>query len=284
MNEPIRVHVIGAGGVGSWLAHGLVRQLEFQRPGSALIITDGDRYEKRNAERQSFSRIGNKAEVLAYDIMSTKQFTNTIIIPQPYWVVEGNHGIVPSEDTEENGHTASSKIGINSLVSEGDYVFTVVDNYAARALVFDAVRNYKDIDIFTGGNDDAFETFTYHYSRRNYVDVTDHPAIHHPEYVNPPDRNPGLLSCEERSRLEGGGQLVATNMAVASLLLAKAQYNIFSNTERASIDEVNEGKKHPNVDEHYMDILHGASSVRDRTVVPSEMQQNTPLLTTVGVN
>ena len=46
---------------------------------------------------------------------------------------------------------------------------------------------------------------------------------------NPPDKNPGELSCQERSEIEGGTQLLATNMAVASLILGRVQKTIVNN-------------------------------------------------------
>jgi tRNA A37 threonylcarbamoyladenosine dehydratase len=75
--EPKRVVLVGAGGIGTWLAEGVVRLLEWKYPGSALIIVDGDSYEQRNLERQSFTQVGNKASVKALEL--TKQF-NVVMV------------------------------------------------------------------------------------------------------------------------------------------------------------------------------------------------------------
>jgi len=219
-NNPRRFVLVGAGGIGTWLADGLARMLEFKYPGSALVIVDGDNYEEKNKERQSFTQMGNKAVATAHRL--TQQFSSTMFIPVPKWVVDDNFAGVSDEED-------SPKITASSLLSEGDVVFAVVDNFAARKILFDAAANVHNIDVFTGGNDDALFGSVYHYSRRDGVDITSHPVETHPEYDNPPDKNPGELSCQDRAKIEGGTQLLATNMAVAAFLLGRVQKTIVSN-------------------------------------------------------
>jgi molybdopterin/thiamine biosynthesis adenylyltransferase len=125
-----------------------------------------------------------------------------------------------------------ANITAESLLQEGDYVFCVVDNYAARKLVFDAAAKLNNIDVFTGGNDEALYGSVYHYHRRDGRDITSHPGVYHDEFVNPDDKNPGELSCQERAELDGGTQLLAVNMAVASALLAKAAHVIFGTEDQ----------------------------------------------------
>jgi len=212
-----RFVVIGAGGVGTWLTAGLVRLLEWKFPGSGLIIVDGDNYEEKNKERQEFVKIGNKAVVKAHEL--TPQFQKTTIIPVPKWVVSDTFkGVSADED--------SPKIKASDLISEGDVVFAVVDNFAARKIIFDAAARLNNVDVFTGGNDDALFGSIYHYQKRDGVAITEHPSTFHPEYENAPDKNPGELSCQERSEIEGGTQLLATNMAVAALILGRVQKTI----------------------------------------------------------
>lgn len=204
--------MVGTGGVGGWLAEGLARMLEYKDPGSMLILVDGDNYELKNKERQTFTEMGNKAEVKAKEL--TPGFPQTYIVPVPKWVVDK---IADGEEESE------SKILASQLLEEGDVVFAVVDNFACRKLLFDTAREFENIDVFTGGNDDALAGSVYHYARRDGTDVTDHPAEMHAELQDPPDRNPGQLSCQERAELEGGTQLLATNMAVAAWLLGRTQ-------------------------------------------------------------
>ena len=242
MTDQKRFVLVGAGGIGTWLAAGLARMLEFKYPGSALIIVDGDTYEERNKERQSFSQLGNKAVATAHDL--TQQVPNTMFIPVPKWVVDDNFGGVTDDQD-------SPKIKASALITENDVVFAVVDNFAARKIIFDAAQNLDNVDIFTGGNDDALFGSVYHYQRRDGHDVTDHPVHTHSEYENPPDKNPGELSCQDRAKIEGGTQLLATNMAVAAFLLGRVQKTIVSN-------------QNPDEAEIYFDLGIGKSEPYDR--------------------
>lgn len=59
------IYIIGVGGVGSWLAHAMVR---LAGGGTSLVLVDGDTLEKKNLDRQMFSEadIGkNKAAALS---------------------------------------------------------------------------------------------------------------------------------------------------------------------------------------------------------------------------
>ena len=242
MNTTHRFVVVGAGGIGTWLIAGLVRMLEWKYPGSGLIIVDGDSYEEKNKERQDFTKLGNKAIVKASELVS--QFPNTTIIPVPKWVVSDDFsGVVDDE---------SPKITASQLIREGDVVFAVVDNFAARKIIFDAASKLANIDVFTGGNDDDLFGSIYHYQRRDFSDVTVHPGEFHPEYHNPPDKNPGELSCQDRAEIEGGTQLLATNMAVAANLLGRVQKTIVNNQS-------------PEETEIYFDLGLGKSEPYDRT-------------------
>lgn len=242
-NNSKRFVLVGAGGIGTWLAAGLVRLLEWKYPGSALIIVDGDNYEQKNKERQDFVKIGNKASVKALEL--TPHFPNTMIIPIPKWVVSDDFSGVADEE--------SPKITASQLISDGDVVFAVVDNFAARKILFDAASQLNNIDVFTGGNDDDLFGSIYHYQKRNGVEVTEHPVNFHPEYDNPPDKNPGELSCQERSEIEGGTQLLATNMAVASFILGRVHKTIVLG-------------QNPEETEIYFDLGLGKSEPYNRTV------------------
>lgn len=221
--EMLRCVVIGSGGVGGFLIDGLVRQLAFSKfkNNSALVIVDGDNYEPKNRSRQSFSELGNKAMVKASEI--TPYFPEVFVAPLPSFVVDA----YPKDYDQDMGEL----ITVGDLIQEGDIIFAVVDNFATRKIIFEAACNYQNIDIYTGGNDDRFFGSTYHYRRRDGKDVTDPPTDYHPELVNPPDRNPALLSCQQRAELGGSTQLIATNMAVASWLLGRFQSDIIDGKE-----------------------------------------------------
>ena len=218
MADKLRSVVIGSGGIGTWLIEGLVRQLAFSKykNNCGLLIVDGDYYEPKNRERQSFKELGNKAEVKAAEIAPI--FTEVFVSAIPSFVVDE----LPS-DYDPN---TEGLILAKDLLADGDVVFCVVDNFAARKTVFEAAEAFDNIDVFTGGNDDQFFGSTYHYQRRDGKDVTDPPKEYHPELINPPDRNPGLMSCQEKAELAGSTQLIATNCLVAAALLTRFQVNI----------------------------------------------------------
>lgn len=230
-NSNYRFLVIGAGGIGSWLSEGLVRMLEYRAPNSALVIVDGDIFESKNKERQNFETMGNKADVLAAKL--APQFNQTLVIPIPMWVVEET---AEDEDPEydEDGVEQAGKIAAKDLISDGDVIYAVVDNFKARKTICDAARNLDNVDVFLGGNgspDDGEGLFCsiYHYQRRDGKDVTEHPADIKDEYANPKDRNPGELSCAERAELDGGTQLIAANFGVTAFLLGQTQARILDN-------------------------------------------------------
>lgn len=249
-NKPLRFLVIGAGGIGSSLARYLTMMLEFKVPGSGLLIVDGDVFESKNRERQVFGAFGNKAEIVAAEIVPT--ITKTAVIPLAKWIVEE----VPKTDEEGD----AGKITAEELLREGDVVFPVVDNFKARKLIFDAASNLDNIDVISAGNDDQLYCSLYHYQRRDGVDITMHPRHRHPEYDNPPDRNPGELSCQERAKIDGGTQLLAANIAAVALILGKVQTAIFDRVDYA------EGVERP--DEIFFDLGLGMASPFDRSAEP----------------
>lgn len=239
---PRRVIIVGVGGVGGWLAQAMVKVLEYKDPGSALVLCDGDMYEQKNFERQVFTEMGNKADVMAAQLQ--EWHPQTFVTARAAWVVPEGEGGAPTEEGEVEEQV--TKITAKELLHEGDIVYATVDNFAARKLIFDEARNLDNVDIFTGGNDEELFYSIYHYCRRDGKDITDHPAEMHAEYVDPPDRNPGQMGCAERAQVEGGTQLIATNMGVAALLLGRSHYLLFSDvdddnvalpaTEQAGVD------------------------------------------------
>lgn len=220
VSKTLRIIVVGAGGTGTFLIEGLTRFLEYRFPGSSLFIIDGDEYEEKNKERQIFDGDGNKAVVKAAQLQPL--FSNTYIVPVPHWIVDK----VP-ENYEFEIDTPGGLIPASEFLHEDDIVFTTVDNHSARKAVFDAAKNFDNISVFTGGNDDKLFGSTYHYQRRDGKEVTDHPSVYHDDFVNPPDKNPGEMSCEERLKHEGGTQLLAINMGVAAVLLGRLHHVIF---------------------------------------------------------
>lgn len=257
-HQPKRMIVIGCGGIGSWLSHALAKALNFQAPNSMLILIDGDTFEPKNAERQTFTHPGNKAHVLAHDIQPSHPAV--FVLPRAAWIVPQEAANETEENTDEDAIIVE-KISAEDLLEDGDIIYLCVDNYAARKLVVDAAKNLPNVDVFSGGNGgvdtgDALEGSIYHYRRRDGQDVTLSPDFFHDEIANPTDRNPGELSCQERAELDGGSQLLAVNMAVAAYMAAKTSQVIFG-TEEESTFSLERA-------EVYIDLKEGLSLPYDR--------------------
>jgi len=269
-DKQFRFVVIGAGGIGSWLTPALTRMLEYRAPGSGLLIVDGDTYEPKNLERQTFSSMGNKASVLAKDLAGT--FERTYIIPIPKWVVAEVQEPEPSEEKDDvEVVTNQNKIAADDLLNDNDVVFVVVDNDAARKLVFDTAAKLDNIDVFSGGNDERLFGSVYHYRRRNGEDVTINPTEMHAQYADPQDRNPGDLSCEERAKIEGGTQTIAANFGVATWILGRVQ---------ATIIEDQDITTHPH--EIYFDLEKGMALGHDRSAEVQAEEEEIQLVATTA--
>lgn len=206
----MRVVVVGVGGVGGWLCRGLAAMLEAGDPGSMLMLVDGDTFEEKNIDRQDFNDFGYKTVVRANELQP--KYPNTLVVPQPFWVVE---------HTEEWPEEEGGLVGANVLLEEGDVLFATVDNHATRKILFEAAMKLDNVDVFTGGNDEDYFGSTFHYQRRDGADTIDSPFDYHPEMLEPADKNPGEMSCEERASQPSGTQLLATNMTVSALLLGR---------------------------------------------------------------
>lgn len=234
MSDPKRYIIVGVGGVGIPLAKMVVRQLTFEAPGSGLILVDGDSYEEKNKTRQEFQILGNKAQVLAEEL--APQFIETTVIGLPKWIIESSeeaNSYDPGSEESVDGSAVAGKIAAIDLLDENDIVFAVVDNFAARKIIFDAAAKKDNIDVFTGGNDEGYFGSYIHYQRRNGVDITPNPASHErfEEFSNPADRNPGEMSCQERAEVEGGTQIMSTNNLVASVLAMRSHAVVFGGDE-----------------------------------------------------
>lgn len=253
-DKTFRFLIIGAGGVGSWLAPACVRMLEYAAPGSMLVIVDGDQYEEKNKERQNFRGAGNKAEVLAAEL--APEFLQTMVIPMAKWVVSE----LPEEEGDEEEEGEAGKITAKRLLKNGDVVYAVVDNFKARKDICDAAAEVDDIDVFLGGNDEGLYGSVQHYRRRNGKDVTEHPAVRNPEIADPADRNPGDMSCAERAKIEGGTQFIASNFGVAAWLLGRTQEVI-----------LNDGNMDAN--NIYFDLGLGMAQAYDRRVEVAEEKE-----------
>jgi molybdopterin/thiamine biosynthesis adenylyltransferase len=156
-----------------------------------ITLIDGDSYELKNYERQCFSNLGNKADVkkkeleMGYELKfeSINQFV-----------------------TKEN---------ISNIIQEEDVIFLCVDNHATRKLVSEYSNTLKNIAIISGGNE-LMDGNVQIYIRKNGEEITPSLTAYHPEIMNPTDKSPNEMSCEELSQVTP--QLFFTNLTVATLM------------------------------------------------------------------
>jgi len=204
----LEIKLIGVGGIGCALLPHLCRYVCFGPspaappadgdgaggPRARVTLVDGDAFEARNAARQAFPALGNKARVKAAEL--AREFEPLSLRAIPEFVHEGNAA---------------------GIIAEGDVVFLAVDNHRTRKLVSDHCRTLRDVTLFSGGND-LTDGNVQVYLRRGGREVTAPLTRFHPEIANPRDRSPAEMSCDELQR-EAAPQLLFTNLAVASAML-----------------------------------------------------------------
>jgi molybdopterin/thiamine biosynthesis adenylyltransferase len=190
----LELKAIGIGGIGCALLPFLCRYLQYSGEPARLTLIDGDHFERANASRQAFARLGNKAEVKARELAGEFEALSFRAVPE--YVTAGN---------------------LAHLVRDGDLVFLMVDNHASRHLVDEHAAGLREITLISGGND--YEDGNVQvYLRRGGQDLTPRLSRYHLEIARPQDRHPAELSCEELMAA-GAPQLLFTNLTVAALML-----------------------------------------------------------------
>jgi hypothetical protein len=196
----MRVDVIGCGGIGGHVARHLCHFLHAERRVAHVVLVDGDAFEERNRSRMRFASAGNKAVVLARELAT--EFGFLAIDPVPEFVTPAN---------------------VATLVDEGDLVFLAVDNHATRRLVDGRCAELTDVTLISGGNDgldDGDGTYgnVQVVRRAGGRALTSSLVRFHPEIREARDKLPSEQSCLELAA-GGAGQLLFTNLAVASVML-----------------------------------------------------------------
>jgi len=267
MVNPLRIKIIGIGGIGSYLAEWITMSCSFHAADSVLYLVDGDTFEPKNKERQNFTELGFKARVVAKELQD--QFSNVFLYAVPSWIVAPGMESIVQEGDEDAG---VSKISATDFFEDGDIIVLAVDNNACRGDVFKAAALLNDVDVFSGGNGekktgDALFGSVYHWRRRNGDDVNGSPLQYHEdEYLHPKDRNPGELSCQERMKLDGGMQTLAANVSVAAIILAKMTMTIFSADEAEIERSIAQG-------EIYFDWAEGLARNDERPVLEQKREE-----------
>jgi molybdopterin/thiamine biosynthesis adenylyltransferase len=193
--KKLNIVVVGVGGVGSALVPKLCRYCQHIKPQVpvSMILIDGDLYEQNNANRQSFHRFGNKAEVTVealapqFDRVSFTSITEYL--------------------TPEN---------VDFIIAEGSIVFLCVDNNTTRKEVDDFACTLKNVVVICGGND-MTDGNVQIYVRRKGKDTTASLADIHPEIASPQGKAPYQMNCEELA-IASSPQLFFANDLVSALM------------------------------------------------------------------
>lgn len=190
----VEIKAIGIGGIGCALLPFLCRYLQYSGEKARVTLIDGDRFERANASRQAFGRLGNKADVKAQEL--AREFETLSLRAVPEFITGDN---------------------ISRLLREDEVIFLMVDNHASRQLVSAYAATLPAVTLISGGND-FVDGNVQVYLRREGLDLTPSLSRYHPEIQNPRDRNPADLSCEELMAA-GEPQLLFTNLMVAAMML-----------------------------------------------------------------
>ena len=196
----MNIKIIGLGGIGSILSDQICRFANYSIDSFQVKISliDGDDYEYKNSERQSFNSLGSKADVKQNEL--SRKFSKLII------------SSIPSYVTNEN---------ISTIILDGDLILMGVDNHKTRKIVSDYCKTLDNVTLISGGNDYTDGNVQI-YCRKEAKDLTPDLCDYHPEINNPRDKLPTEMSCEELSKSEP--QLLFTNLTAATLM-CQAFYN-----------------------------------------------------------
>ena len=205
--KPLKVKVIGTGGIGLCVLPVLARYLNYNTekfPATEVSLIDGDQFEEKNRERQAFVEAGYKATTTAATYRN--EYPSLMFWDHPVYVDDDN---------------------VIQLIRENDVVVLCVDNHKTRKLISDRAIDLKNVTIISGGNDWTDGNVLIHI-RRDGKDLTPPLANkYHPEIQNPTDKHPGEIQQAQgcQAMVASEPQLLITNNLIAANMLA-AFYNL----------------------------------------------------------
>lgn len=180
----MNIYIIGAGGVGSWLAPAMCKLVD---PYSITIV-DGDTLEEKNMDRQLFDEldIGHfKADALAlrYGCKSDSRYFM--------------HG--------------------SFAVEKEDWFMVCVDNNPARMAVLESCDCYGARAIFGSNEVTSAEAFYY---QPDWKGSPHDPRVYYPEMIEDKSNDPraAAIGCTGKAQ-EENRQLVSANISAMSLML-----------------------------------------------------------------
>lgn len=205
--QPMRVILIGLGGIGSKLAEDLARYMMYEaKAPKELVLVDGDVYSESNLDRQSILEgdVGRpKAQVWAEGLAGAF----------PKLVISGISGyVVPDSMRKEN------TVPISKLSMEGAVTILAVDNHKTRKMFSDHFQKGVQNGVLINGGNNMTDGSLITAIRMSGEQITPSIDAFHPEIAEPKDKNPGELSCAELAKVDGGTQVIWANKMVATLI------------------------------------------------------------------
>jgi molybdopterin/thiamine biosynthesis adenylyltransferase len=201
-----RVVVIGLGGIGLHVVRPLATFLASLGDAAGhtieLVLCDGDVFAPENTYRMDVPDFGNKAEVVAQELLARLAASPLAV----RWVDE---------------YVTAANVA--PCVRERDCVLLACDNHATRKLVGAHCGTLTDVVLISGGNDgiEDGQRGTYGniqvFVRKDAHDLTAPLPQFHPEIAQPADQVPDAMNCLE-AIAAGAPQLVFVNLAVASAM------------------------------------------------------------------
>jgi molybdopterin/thiamine biosynthesis adenylyltransferase len=179
----MKIHIIGAGGVGSWLTPSLCLLTEPE----SVTVYDGDKLEFKNLNRQLFS---------AADVGAFKSTALASKYGCGFYEGYYSHGLVDIDD--------------------GDWLIGCVDNHAARKSILESCDAYGAKAIFGANEVTSAEAFYY---EPKWAGTPADPRVYIPEILTDHSDDPRAASigCTGEAQ-RANRQLVSANFMAAALI------------------------------------------------------------------
>ena len=197
MFKPVKIVLVGCGGIGSWVSGPLMRFLNAERYTAEIHVWDGDRYALSNQTRQEFAAqdLGlNKAEALVQAVQAN--YRGLRLVAHPEFIVPDN---------------------VREAISERSIILSAVDNHPARALIEKQALGLNHIAVLSAGNE-RYDGNVHVLLRKNARNLTEPLLTRHPEIARMKSGDRASMGCEDLIE-EGQTQLLVTNFVAAAALM-----------------------------------------------------------------
>lgn len=204
------IHIIGCGGIGSWLLPPLLRFLNFESFGGELQFWDGDHYDVGNLSRQDANnRLLGKPKAEAQADRYRLEFPALRIWHRNEYVSQEN---------------------VQDAVFERSLILACVDNHPARTVISRQASTLSDVCVISAGNE-RFDGNVCVMLRRAGKALTSGILERHPEIALVTRGDRSQMGCEELAA-SGETQLLVTNVLAATAMLV-AFHAVWTQSQRA---------------------------------------------------